>query len=225
MSRSPLTVPEHSELPSEVRQVYVEVDRKFGVFILPQLQQVGAEEAVARLLQQGAELAQLAAAGQHLELAAQYRELLGAAQRELREARSQEVAREDSTRQERQRTARIDQVVAAARTRLPPTRMSRLEAQLSELGQDSNPDAKVALVEAAVLEWERLNQTRQAREAERLANQAHQPVRPRHTETSRSRRALRDQARIIELARAFSLGQQDSVGAGALSQGESTSGQ
>jgi hypothetical protein len=214
MSRSPLTVPEHSELPPEVRQVYVEVDRKFGVFILPQLQQAGAEAAVERLLQRGVELAAMAAAGEHAELADRYRELLSQAQRELREARAQEVERESATRQERQRTARIDQVLAIARTRLPPTRMARLEAQLAETDGDAAPEAKVAMVESAVVDFERLNQTRQAREAERLADQAHLPVRPRQTETSRSRRARRDQARIIELARSFALGEEVVVGVG-----------
>jgi hypothetical protein len=92
--------------------------------------------------------------------------------------------------------------------------MSRLEAQLSESDAEVSPDAKVAMVDAAVLEWERLNQTRQAREAERLADRAHMPVRPRHTETSRSRRARRDQARIIELARTYALGQEVAVRAG-----------
>ncbi|MHB1575081.1 MAG: hypothetical protein ACYCX9_01000 [Candidatus Dormibacteria bacterium] len=214
MSRSPLTVPEHSELPPEVRQVYVEIDRKFGVFILPQLQQAGADDAVERLLQRGVELAGMAAQGEHTDLADHYRALLTEAQRELREARAHEVQRESATRQERQRTAHIDQVLAAARTRLPASRMSRLETQLSESDTEVSPDAKVALVEAAVLEWERLNQTRQAREAERLADRAHMPVRPRHTETSRSRRARRDQARIIELARTYALGQEVAVRAG-----------
>lgn len=212
MSRSPLTVPEHPELSPEVRQVYVEVDRKFGVFILPQLQQAGAEEAVQRLLQRGEELAATAATGDHAGLADRYRELLGEAQRELREARAHEVERESATRQERQRSARIDQVLAIARTRLPPTRMARLEAQLAGGDGDGAPEAKVTMVEAAVLEWERLNQTRQAREAERLADQAHLPVRPRHTETSRSRRARRDQARIIELARNFALDEEVAAG-------------
>ncbi len=214
MSRSPLTVPEHPELPPEVRQVYVEVDRKLGVFILPQLEQAGAGDAVERVLQRGAELASLAGTGDHAELAGSYRALLAEAQRELREARTHEVQREGAARQERQRTARIDQALAVARTRLPAARLARLEQQLAALDGDGGPEERVTMVEAAVLEWERLNQTRQAREAERLADRAHLPIRPRHTETSRSRRARRDQARIVELARSFALGDAAAVGAG-----------
>ncbi len=213
MSRSPLVVPEHPELPPDVRQVYVEVDRKFGVFILPQLQPLAAEAASARLLARGAELAERAAAGQHSELAAEYRALLEGAQRELRDARTLEVARGSATRQERQRTARLDAALVVAKTRLPGGRMTRLEARLAEMNGDAGGDETVALIEGAVLEWERLSQTRQAREADRLADQAHMPVRPRHTETSRSRKARRDQARIIELARAFALDNQP-TGAG-----------
>jgi len=215
MSRSPLTVPEHPELPSEVRQVYVEIDRKFGVFIIPQLEQLQAQDAVSRLLGRGAELAQTAAEGAHADLAAKYRQLLADAQMELREARTREVAQENSIRHDRQRVARMDQALTVARGRLPQTRMSRLEARLAELDGTAGDEERVAVIEGAVLEWERLSQTRQAREAERLADQAHLPVRPRHTETSRSRKALRDRARLIELARSFAAGEAESVPAGA----------
>ena len=204
MSRSPLTVPEHAELPSEVRQAYVEVDRKFGVFILPQLQQLAAQEAVERLLARGAELAVQAADGGHTELLAGYRALLEEAQRELREARTQEVEKGGQVREQRQHTARLDTALAAAKARLPASRMGRLEGRLAELsGDGAELDGRLALIETSVLEWERLSQTRQAREADRLADQAHLPIRPRQMDTSRSRKARRDQARIVELARAF----------------------
>ncbi|HUY54839.1 MAG TPA: hypothetical protein VMV23_06745 [Candidatus Nanopelagicaceae bacterium] len=204
MSRSPLTVPEHAELPSEVRQAYVDIDRKFGVFILPQLQQLSAREAVDRLLSRGAELAAQAAEGSHTELLAGYLGLLEEAQRELREARTQEVEKGGQLREQHQHTARLDTALVAAKGRLPASRMSRLEAQLAELAEAGGElEQRLALIEAAVLEWERLSQTRQAREADRLADQAHLPIRPRQLDTSRSRKARRDQARIVELARAF----------------------
>ncbi len=206
MSRSPLTVPEHAELPPEVRQAYVEVDRKFGVFILPQLQQLAAQEAVDRLLTRGAELAAEAADGRHTELLAGYRALLEEAQRELREARTVEVEKGGRVREQRQHTARLDTALAAAKGRLPASRMGRLEVRLAELaGDGAELDDRVALIESAVTEWERLSQTRQAREADRLADQAHLPIRPRQLDTSRSRKARRDQARIVELARAFAI--------------------
>jgi hypothetical protein len=204
MSRSPLTVPEHAELPSEVRQAYVEVDRKLGVFILPQLQQLAAEEAIERLLARGAELASQAADGSHEELLAGYQALLEQAQRELREARTLEVEKGGQVRAQRQHTMRLDTALTAAKSRLPASRMSRLEAQLQELADGGGElEQRLELIDAAVLEWDRLSQTRQAREADRLADQAHLPIRPRQLDTSRSRRARRDQARIVELARAF----------------------
>ncbi len=204
MSRSPLTVPEHAELPAEVRQAYVDVDRKFGVFILPQLQQLAAQEAIDRLLSRGAELAAQAAEGSHTELLAGYLALLEEAQRELREARTQEVQRGGQLREQHQHTARLDTALVAAKSRLPASRMSRLDAQLSELAEAGGElEQRLAMIDAAVVEWDRLSQTRQAREADRLADQAHLPIRPRQLETSRSRKARRDQARIVELARAF----------------------
>jgi hypothetical protein len=206
MSRSPITVPEHPELPPEVRQAYVEVDRKFGVFILPQLQQLGADEAVARLLARGGELAEQAAGGIHGELVAGYQSLLAEAQRELRQSRTEEVERGAQGRELKQHGARLDSAITAARSQLPVSRMARLMARLGEMGTDgADLGDRLALVDGAVQEWDRLNQTRQAREAERMAAQAHMPVRPRQTETSRSRKARRDQARIVELARSFSL--------------------
>ncbi|MHB8313271.1 MAG: hypothetical protein ACYDD0_08240 [Candidatus Dormibacteria bacterium] len=201
MSRSPLTVPEHAELPADVRQAYVDVDRKFGVFILPQLQQLAAQEAIDRLLSRGAELAAQAAEGSHSELLAGYLALLEEAQRELREARTQEVQRGGQLREQHQHTVRLDTALVAAKSRLPASRMSRLDAQLAEAGGEL--EQRLAMIDAAVLEWDRLSQTRQAREADRLADQAHLPIRPRQLETSRSRKARRDQARIVELARAF----------------------
>ena len=205
MSRSQLTVPEHPELPPEVRQAYVEVDRKFGVFILPQLEQLGAKAAVERLMAQGGELAEQAAGGTNSELVVGYQALLAEAQRELREARTEEVVRGAQGRDQRQHGARLDSALAAARSQLPASRMARLQVRLSELAAEGVELAdRLAVVDGAVLEWDRLNQTRQAREADRLATQAHMPIRPRQTETSRSRKALRDQARIVEFDKAFS---------------------
>ncbi|MHB8332427.1 MAG: hypothetical protein ACYDEA_09570, partial [Candidatus Dormibacteria bacterium] len=136
MSRSSLTVPEHAELPAEVRQAYVEVDRKFGVFILPQLQQLAAQEAVDRLLTRGAELAAEATDGHHAGLLAGYRALLEEAQRELRDARTLEVERGGQVREQRQHVARLDTALAAAKGRLPASRMGRLEIRLAELAGD-----------------------------------------------------------------------------------------
>jgi hypothetical protein len=206
MSRSQLRVPEHPELPPEVRQAYVEVDRKFGVFILPQLEQLGAEAAVERLMARGGELAEQATGGTHSELVGGYQTLLAEAQRELREARTEDVQRGAEGREQRQHGARLDSALAAAKSQLPASRMARLQVRLSELGAEGvELEERLALVDGAVVEWDRLNQTRQAREADRLATQAHMPIRPRQTETSRSRKALRDQARIVALAKAFSV--------------------
>jgi hypothetical protein len=86
--------------------------------------------------------------------------------------------------------------------------MARLQQRLTEVAEGEGGD-RVAVVEAAVAEWERLSQVRQSREAERLADRAHLAVRPRQQETARSRKALRDQAKVVELARAFALGNSD----------------
>ena len=43
MPRSPLAVPEHPQLAPEVRQAWVDVDRKLGVFIIPQLRELGQD--------------------------------------------------------------------------------------------------------------------------------------------------------------------------------------
>jgi hypothetical protein len=154
---------------------------------------------------QGGELAEQAAGGTNSELVVGYQALLAEAQRELREARTEEVVRGAQGRDQRQHGARLDSALAAARSQLPASRMARLQVRLSELAAEGVDLAdRLAVVDGAVLEWDRLNQTRQAREADRLATQAHMPIRPRQTETSRSRKALRDQARIVELAKAFS---------------------
>ena len=41
-----LPTPEHPELPAAAVQSFIEVDRKCGVFIFPQLRQLGAEAVV-----------------------------------------------------------------------------------------------------------------------------------------------------------------------------------
>ncbi|MGC2191876.1 MAG: hypothetical protein WA751_06050 [Candidatus Dormiibacterota bacterium] len=199
-----LPPPEHAELPAEALQAFVEVDRKCGVFIFPQLNQLGATRAVEELVAAAVLLAESASAGAHAELAEGYRGLLGQAQLALREARTAEVQHESEHRDQRQSEARLAAALLSAKSRLPAARMARLQQRLAEMAEGEGGD-RVAMVEAAVTEWERLSQVRQSREAERLADRAHLAVRPRQQETARSRKALRDQAKVVELARAFSL--------------------
>ncbi|MGC1184863.1 MAG: hypothetical protein WBA31_06895 [Candidatus Dormiibacterota bacterium] len=199
-----LPTPAHPELPAEVGQVFVEVDRKCAVFIFPQLRQLGRGQVVEELVESAAQLAQTAAEGAGAELAQGYRELLSRAQAALREARTTEVEQEGQQRQERQTDAQIAAALLSAKSRLPAPRLARLQRQLTEMAEGEGGD-RVALVEEAVAEWERLSQVRQSREAERLAERAHRVVEPRQQQTARSRRALRDQAKVVELARAFVL--------------------
>lgn len=205
-----LPAPEHSELPGEILQVFVEVDRKCGVFIFPQLRQLGAGQAVDDLLAAAEVLAQSAGGGPAEEVAQGYRELLNRAQAALREARTMEVHQEAQHRDQRQGEARLAAALLGARSRLPAPRMARLQQSLSEMAEAEGGDP-VAAVEAAVAEWERLSQVRQSREAERLADRAHRVVEPRQQQTARSRKALRDQAKVVELARAFVLGEPESA--------------
>ncbi|HVB13713.1 MAG TPA: hypothetical protein VNH38_03010 [Candidatus Dormibacteraeota bacterium] len=203
-----LPTPEHSELPAEALQAFVEVDRKCGVFIFPQLRQLGAAQAVDELVAAAALLAETATAGAHAELANGYRELLERAQLALREARTIEVQQESEHRDQRQIEAKLAATLLSAKARLPAARLVRLQQRLAEMAEEGGGD-RVAMVEAAVAEWERLSQVRQSREAERLADRAHLAVRPRQQETARSRKALRDQAKVVELARAFVLEESD----------------
>lgn len=203
-----LPAPEHPELPSEALQAFVEVDRKCGVFIFPQLKQLGATSAVEELVAAALLLAETAAAGTHSELVDSYRDLLERAQLALREARTAVVRHESEHRDHRQSEARLASSLLNAKSRLPAARMARLQQRLTEVAEGEGGD-RVAVVEAAVAEWERLSQVRQSREAERLADRAHLAVRPRQQETARSRKALRDQAKVVELARAFALGNSD----------------
>jgi hypothetical protein len=205
-----LPAPEHSELPGEILQVFVEVDRKCGVFIFPQLRQLGAGQAVDDLLAAAEVLAQSAGGGPAEEVGLGYRELLNRAQSALREARTMEVHQEAQHRDQRQGEARLAAALLGARSRLPVPRMARLQQSLSEMAEAEGGDP-VAAVEAAVAEWERLSQVRQSREAERLADRAHRVVEPRQQQTARSRKALRDQAKVVELARAFVLGEPESA--------------
>jgi hypothetical protein len=202
-----LPAPEHSELPGEILQVFVEVDRKCGVFIFPQLRQLGAEQAVADLLAAAEVLAQSVGGGQPEAVVEGYRELLNRAQAALREARTMEVHQEAQHRDQRQSGARLAAALLGAKSRLPAPRMARLQHSLSEMAEEEGGGDPVAAVESAVAEWERLSQVRQSREAERLADRAHRVVEPRQQQTARSRRALRDQAKVVELARAFVLGE------------------
>ncbi|MFZ0995967.1 MAG: hypothetical protein WAO09_08340 [Candidatus Dormiibacterota bacterium] len=198
-----LPPPQVPELPAEALQAFVEVDRKCGVFIFPQLKQLGAEAAVEELLAMAAALAQPETAGG--DLAGGYRALLARAQGELREARTKEVEQEGVHRDRRQADAKLAASLLAAKSRLPATRLVRLQQRLAEMAEEASDDDPVALIEQAVADWERLSQVRQSREAERLADRAHLVVRPRQQETARSRKALRDQAQVVALARAFAL--------------------
>jgi hypothetical protein len=197
-----LPPPQLPELPAEALQAFVEVDRKCGVFILPQLKKLGAEAAVEELMAVAGSLAQPEGSGG--DLAEGYRALLARAQAVLREARTKEVEQEAVHRDRRQADAKLAASLLAARSRLPAARLVRLQQQLAERAEATGDD-QVALVEQAVTDWERLSQVRQSREAERLADRAHLVVRPRQQETARSRKALRDQAQVVALARAFAL--------------------
>jgi hypothetical protein len=205
-----MAAPEHSELPVEVRQAFVEVDRKCGMFIFPQLRQLGAEAAVERLVHEAQLLAEVAVGGDHNGLAGRYRDLLAQAQAALREARTAEVDQEVELRQRRRGEGQLEAGLLAAKARLPAARMARLQQKLDEMADGQSGEERAALAEAAVVEWERLSQVRQGREAARLADRAHAPIRPRQLQTSRSRKALRDQALVVELARSFSLGASES---------------
>lgn len=202
-----LPAPEQPEVPSDAVQAFVEVDRKCGVFIFPQLRQLGAEKAVDDLVAAAATLAQ-GAGGPGPELVAGYRDLLARAQAALREARAAEVEQESQQRGQRQSEARLAAALLSAKSRLPASRMTRLQQRLSEMADGEGGDP-VTAVEEAVTEWERLSQVRQSREAERLADRAHVVVRPRQQETARSRKALRDQAKVVELARTFVFGEEE----------------
>jgi hypothetical protein len=200
-----LPPPENSELPADVIKAFVEVDRKCGVFIFPQLRQLGAEAVVEEMVAVAAILAQSAGSGVTVDLAEGYRSLLARAQAELREARSKEVEQEADHRDRRQAEARLAASLLAARARLPAARMARLQERLAEVAGQGSDEDQLALVDQAVADWDRLSQVRQSREAERLADRAHLVVRPRQQETARSRKALRDQAQVVALARAFEL--------------------
>jgi hypothetical protein len=202
MPRSPLAVPEHPQLAPEIRQAWVDLDRKLGVFIIPQLRELGQERAVEQLVARGAELAARASQGEHEALLSAYRALLQEAQAALREARSQEAAASQASGARRHEEAEAESAIQLARSRLPARRLARLEARLAELGEVDPKERRLAIAEA-IEEWDRMAQTRDARLAERMAETAHLPVRPRQRETARSRKARRDQERILELARNF----------------------
>jgi hypothetical protein len=198
-----LPPPQPLDLPAEALQAFVEVDRKCGGFIFPQLKQLGAEAAIDELVAAAASLGQPEGPGG--DLAAGYRALLARAQAALREARTKEVAQEADHRDRRQAEAKLAASLLSAKSRLPAARLVRLQQRLAEVAEEASGDDQVAMVEQAVSDWERLSQVRQSREAERLADRAHLVVRPRQQETARSRKALRDQAQVVALARAFAL--------------------
>lgn len=200
-----LPPPESPELPADAIQAFVEVDRKCGMFIFPQLRQLGAEAVVDEMVAVAAALAQSAGTVTAAELAEGYRALLARAQAQLREARTKEVEQEADHRDRRQSVAKLAASLLAAKSRLPAARLARLQQRLAEAAEEGSGEDQLALVDQAVADWERLSQVRQSREAERLADRAHLVVRPRQQETARSRRALRDQAQVVALARAFAL--------------------
>ncbi|MGH7692401.1 MAG: hypothetical protein ACREOA_06820, partial [Candidatus Dormibacteria bacterium] len=78
-----LATPDGAELPEGVLRAFVEVDRKCGLFIFPQLRQLGAEDEVEQLVDAGRQLALGTAQGDPQALAALesgYRDLLARAQ-------------------------------------------------------------------------------------------------------------------------------------------------
>jgi hypothetical protein len=200
-----LPPPENPELPADVIQAFVEVDRKCGVFIFPQLRQLGAETVVEEVVAAAAALAQQGSMVTASDLAQGYRDLLARAQAVLREARTKEVEQEADHRDRRQSEAKLAASLLAAKSRLPPARLARLQQRLGEVAEEGSGEDQLALVDQAVADWEHLSQVRQSREAERLADRAHLVVRPRQQETARSRRALREQAQVVALARAFAI--------------------
>ena len=198
MPRSPLPPPEHQALPPEVRQIYVEVDRKCGTFIFPQMHELGAGDVVAELAARGGALAERAAAGEHETLEADYRQLLNDAQGALRAARAREVA--DAA--DRQRAAGVRSQLAArvadAKGRLPAARWARLQQQLAALAEGADGiAAQLEVITRALQGIDQQQRTRQDREAARLASQAESVVRPRPAESARSRRARREQAALL----------------------------
>jgi hypothetical protein len=182
-----LPPPENAELPADAVEAFVEVDRKCGVFIFPQLRQLGAGGVVEEMVAAAAALAQSAGSGATADLAQGYRALLARAQAELREARTKEVEQEVDHRDRRQAEAKLAASLLAAKSRLPAARLARLQQRLAELAEEGSGEDQLALVDQAVADW------------------AHLVVRPRQQETARSRRALRDQAQVVALARAFAL--------------------
>ncbi|MGA8206893.1 MAG: hypothetical protein WB867_02520, partial [Candidatus Dormiibacterota bacterium] len=102
-----LPPPENPELPADVIQAFVEVDRKCGVFIFPQLRQLGAEAVVEEMVAVAAALAQQGSAVTATDLAEGYRALLARAQAELREARTKEVEQDADHRDRRQSEAKL----------------------------------------------------------------------------------------------------------------------
>jgi len=176
----------------------VDVDRKCGTFIFPQLHELGAGEVVETLVARGEELAARAGGGDHEGLVAAYQALLGSAQQALREARSHEVQAGALRQVESAARSRLDARLAQARGRLTPARFSRLQSELAELADGSvGADGRLAVIERTLHTTDEAARVREVREAERLRSQAHLVVRPRPQDSSRSRRALREQAQLL----------------------------
>lgn len=176
----------------------MDVDRKCGTFIFPQLQELGQGQVVEGLVARGAELASQAEVGAHDRLVDGYQDLLAAAQRALREARAQEVTEGAARQVESQARSKVISRLQLAKGRLSPPRWAKLEAELAQLPDGAaGADARLAAIERTLRTREDAERVREVREAERLRAQAHLVVRPRAQDSSRSRRALREQAALL----------------------------
>ncbi len=176
----------------------MDVDRKCGTFIFPQLRELGQDEVVDGLVARGAELAERAGSGAHDGLADAYQALLAAAQQALRAARAQEVHEGAARQVESAARSRVAARLAHARASLTAPRFARLQAELVQHPEGADgADARLAVIERTLASRETAERVREVREAERLRTQAHQVVRPRAQDSSHSRRALREQAELL----------------------------
>ncbi|MGH7640339.1 MAG: hypothetical protein ACREOL_05450 [Candidatus Dormibacteria bacterium] len=199
-----LPAPSGLGLTPEVRRAFSDADRKCSVFIFPQLRQLGGTAVIADLTAAAQQLASASGSAESPapELVSGYQALLAQAQAGLRQARAQEVGKEERTRSARRLETSLAAALGTARGQLPAARMARIQSDLARLPEEEL-EQRIALVEAAIGDWEKQGQVRQLREAERLADRAHRLIQVRPRQTRRSRQALRDQARIVELARSF----------------------
>ncbi len=176
----------------------MDVDRKCGTFIFPQLAELGRTAEIDALVARGGALAEQAAAGSHVGLVEGYQALLGAAQQALRAARADEVSESQVRQVETQARARVSSRLQQARGRLTAAQLTRLEAELARLPDGAEgTDRRLAVIERTLRSRQDAERVREVREAERLRTHAHLVVRPRAQESSHSRRALREQAALL----------------------------